>query len=307
MKHTSNISFDSRFAHDFHAMSFPFTCQLSLAPLIAFWQQTISTQHPIKEAIARMVQDQLHQAPELFEPIIDQAILVQHQELVDMLMSVVFPQASWEQAYAAALLPFHLQSFYATPSFERLGMADDDGTLRGRMNMDVQTLAHVKILHAYAFILQKVYGIELDFAYPLIFTTTDPQTGLDRHFKPNLDGRFIEIKTVGEVPQLTDEAKQQVLANLANPHLLMELLPPEHFVFQGFTVLTAEDVTDQEVLSALKRDLIEKESIVSNVRFRNLQDKLRTLFRKPDLLFGLAALQDGRVLVLNAGANIAYG
>ena len=109
------------------------------------------------------------------------------------------------------------------------------------------------------------------------------------------------------MPHLTDEAKQQVLANLANPHLLMELLPPEHFVFQGFTVLTAEDVTDQEVLSALKRDLIEKESIVSNTRFRTLQDKLRTLFRKPDLLFGLAALQDGQVLVLNAGANIAYG
>src|SRR5215470_8893934 len=307
MQHTSLMSLDSRFAHDFRAMTFPFICQLSLAPLIAFWQQAISTQHPIKEAIASMVQDKLRQAPELLEPITNQAIIAQHRGLVDMLMSVVFPQASWEQAYAAALLPFHLQSFYATPAFERLGMADDDGTLRGRMNTDGQTLAHVKILHAYAFILHKVYGIDLDFAYPLIFTTTDPQTGLERHFKPNLDGRFIEIKTVGEVPPLPHEAKQQVLANLTNPHLLMDLLPPEHFVFQGFTVLTAEDVTDQEVLSALKRDLIEKESIVSNARFRHLQDKLRTLFRKPDLLFGLAALQDGQVLVLNAGANIAYG
>jgi hypothetical protein len=36
------------------------------------------------------------------------------------------------------------------------------------MNMDGQTLAQVKILHAYAFILQKVYGIDLDFEYPLI-------------------------------------------------------------------------------------------------------------------------------------------
>ena len=135
MQHTSLMSLDSRFAHDVHAMTFPFTCQLSLAPLIAFWQQAISTQHPIKAAIASMVQDQLRQAPELLEPITDQALLVQHQELVDMLMSVVFPQASWDQAYAAALLPFHLQSFYATPSFACLGMADDDGTLRGRMNM----------------------------------------------------------------------------------------------------------------------------------------------------------------------------
>src|SRR5262244_651838 len=257
MQHTSLMSLDARLAHDVQAMTFPFTCQLSLVPLIAFWQQAIATQHPIKEAIASMVQDKVRQAPELLEPITDPALLAQHREVVDMLMSVVFPQASWEQAYAAALLPFHLQSFYATSAFERLGMADDDGTLRGRMNMDGQTLAHVRILHAYAFILQKVYGLDLE--YPLIFTTTDPHTGLERHFKPNLDVRFIEIKTVGKAPPLTDEARQQVLANLANPHLLMELLPPEHFVFQGFTVLTAEDVTDQEVLSSLKRDLIEKE------------------------------------------------
>src|SRR5215831_7073691 len=307
MQHTSLMALDARCAHDVRAMTFPFICQLSLAPLIAFWQQAIATQHPIKAAIASMVQDKLCQAPELLAPITDQAILAQHREVVDMLMSVVFPRASWDQAYAAALLPFHLQSFYATPSFARLGMAEEDGTLRGRMNMDGQTLAQVKILHAYAFILHKIYGIDLDFEYPLIFTTTDPQTGLERHFKPNLDGRFLAITTVGEVPPLTDDVKQQVLANLADPYRLMELLPPEHFVFQGFTVLTAEDVTDQEVLSALKRDLIEKESIVSNARFRTLQDKLRTLLRKPDLLFGLAALQEGQVLVLNAGANMAYG
>jgi hypothetical protein len=307
MKQDSIMSFDSRFVLDPRAMTFPFTCQPSLAPLIAFWQNAISTEHPIKGALASIVQDQLRQAPELFEPITDSAIIVQHRELIDMLMTVVFPRASWEQAYAAALVPFHLRSFYATPSFERLGLADDDGTLRGCMNTDVQTLAHVKILHAYAFILQKVYGIELDFEYPLIFTITDPHTGLDRHFKPNLDARFVELKTVGEVPPLTDEAKQRLMANLANPCILMELIPPDRFVFEGFGVLTAEDVTDQEVLSSLKRDLIEKESIVSNSRFRSLQDKLRTLFRKPDLLFELAALHHGQVLVLNSWETIEHG
>jgi hypothetical protein len=222
-------------------------------------------------------------------------------------MTVVFPQASWEQTYAAAMIPFQFRSFYATPSFGRLGLAAEDGTLSGRTTTDAQTLVHVKMLHAYAFILHQVYGIQVDFEYPLIFTTTDPETGLDRHFNPTMDGRFIQIKTVGDVPVLTDDVKQRLLANLADPQVLMELLPPEHFVFQGFGVLTADDVTDQEVLSSLKRDLIEKESIISKVRFHSLQDKLRTLFRKPDLHFGLAALQDRQVLVLNAGAQIEYG
>src|SRR5215475_5504434 len=119
MQHTSLMALDTRLAPDVHAMPFPFTCQLSLAPLIAFWQQAIATQHPIKAAIASMVQDQLRQAPALLAPITDQAVLARRREGVDMLMSVVFPQAGQEQAYAAALLPLHLQSFYASPSFAR--------------------------------------------------------------------------------------------------------------------------------------------------------------------------------------------
>ena len=108
MQNTALMALDTRFAHEVHAMTFPFICQLSLAPLIAFWQHAIATQHPIKAAIASMVQEQVRQTPELLEPITDQAILAQHREVVDMLMSVVFPRASWDQAYAAALLPFHL-------------------------------------------------------------------------------------------------------------------------------------------------------------------------------------------------------
>jgi hypothetical protein len=306
MKQLSTIAFDAGLALHPHATAFPFTCELSLAPLIAFWQQTITPAHPIKGTLASMVQDQLRQAPELLEPITDHTVIPRHRELIDVLMTVVFPQAFWEQAYAAVMIPFQLRSVYATPAFERLGLTDD-GTLRGRLNADTQTVAQVKLLAAYAFILQQVYGIELNFEYPLLFTTTDPETGLERHFKPNLDGRFIAVKTLGEVPRLTDDAKLQLFANLANPRVWMELLPPRHFVFQGFTVLTAEDVTDQEVLSALKRDLIEKESIISNARFRTLQDRLRTLFRKPALRFGLAALQGKQVLVLSAGANLEYG
>ena len=63
--------------------------------------------------------------------------------------------------------------------------------------------------------------------------------------------------------------------------------------------LKAVDVTDQEVLSSLKRDLIDKESVVSSARFASLQAKLRTLFRRPSLQVGLAAVQGDRVLVLN--------
>jgi hypothetical protein len=300
------LSFDKRFPLNSKADTLPFHCELSLAPLVAFWQQGVRQDHAIEGALATEVQAALHKAPELLEPIADMAIIDVHRELVDVLMTLAFPRAFWAENYTAALLPFQMQSFYATPSFERLLM-DADGYLCGWVNVDTQTVEHLRLLHAYSFILFQVYGISLDFEYPLILTATDPDSGLERHFRMNFDGRFIQVKTIGDVPPLTDAMRKHLLAHLADPQVLMDLLPPERFIFQGFAVLNTVEVTDQEVLSSLKRDLIEKESIISNARFYGMQQKLRTLFRKPDLCFGLAAIQGERVFMLTSGTQIEYG
>lgn len=305
MNQPSLLSVDTRFALNSQADNLPFTCELNLAPLVAFWQQAIADNHPMYRPLAGQIREALRQAPALMEPVRDLSVIAEHKELVETLMTAVIPPASWDEAYTAALIPFHFQSFYATPSFERL-MLGDGGYLQGQVNVDEQTVAHVKLLHTYAYILFMIYGISLDFDYPLIFTATDPDTGLDRHFRMNFDGRFMQVKTVGNVPPLTPDTRERLLANLTDTQMLMELMPPDQFVIQGFAVLSAVEVTDQEVLSALKRDLIEKE-IISNERFDSLQLKLRTLFRKPDLCFGLAAIQGQQVLILNHEAGIEYG
>src|SRR2546428_5079459 len=118
--------------------------------------------------------------------------------------------------------------------------------------------------------------------------------------------RFVEVRTVGEIPPMTETLRTQILANLGNTPILMDLLPPEHFVFCGFIVLHALEVTDQEVLSSLKRDLIDRESLISTTRFHSLQAKLRTLLRRPELCFGLAALQGEQLWLLHGEAEIAY-
>ncbi len=306
MNQPPTLSSDTRFAFNPTAGEFPFTCELSLAPLAAFWQQAVAERYSVRGALSTKIQQGLRKAPALLEPIEDLSVIAAHQELVDAMMTAVFPSATWDSAYAAALFPFQMQSFYATPSFERL-MLSDDGYLSGRMNVDEQTVARVRLLHTYAFVLHMVYGIELDFEYPLIYTASDPDTGLDRHFRMDFEGRFMQVKPRREVKPLTEAEKQRLMANLTDPQVLMDVVPPDQFVISGFAVINTVEVTDQEVLSSLKRDLIEKESIVSNERFSRLQAKLCTLFRKPDLRLGLAAIQGDQVLMLNYGANMEYG
>lgn len=299
---SGGVPFGASWGEALTAMEFPFRCRLSLAPLVAFWNQAVVSDHPAKAALAKQIQDELQQAAELLEPIEDLSLLERHQGLVDLLMSAVFPPASWDRDYAAATIPFHFRSFYATPSFGRW-LTVEDGTFEG-LNLDRDVFFSGKLLRAYLSILKQFYGIALDFNYPLICTRQDPETGLARHFQLNIDGRFQEVRSIGKLPSLTDEAQQYLRAHLTDLQVWMELLPPEHFEFHGFSVIHAVDVTDQEVLSALKRDLIQKESIISDPCFHRLQERLRTLLRRPQLLLGLAAIEGDQVFLLNNGCTL---
>ena len=133
----------------------------------------------------------------------------------------------------------------------------------------------------------------------MIFTTRIPSRGWISTSGCSSTGASSTWSVVGAEPPLPDAVRQQLQTGRIDAELLRALLPPERFVLRGFMIVKAVDVTDQEVLSSLKRDLIDKDSIVSSARFQRLQAKLRTLFRRPDLRLGLAAVEGDRVLVLN--------
>ena len=280
----------------------PFRTELSLAPLFAFWARTFGDDKSLEGTFARTIREATEAAPELLAPMTDPSVIDRHRKFVDVLMAAVFPAAVLDREYGAAIAPFQLRGFYATPPFQQLFLAED-GTFRGRMNIEPSTLNAMRLLRAYALVLARVYSIDLDLDYSFIFSVADPDTGLDRHFKAQFDLRFVEVVPVGPTPPLTDEDRRRLHGNLLDRDFLLAILPPEKFVFRGFTILKAVEVTDQEVLSSLKRDLIDKESIVSNARYLALQQKLRTLFRRPELRFGLAALNGDQVLILNYGAK----
>src|SRR4029453_73288 len=96
------------------------------------------------------------------EPIEDLSLMERHQGLVDLLMSAVFPPASWDRDYAAATIPFHFRSFYATPPFRRW-LTAEDGTFESWMKLDRALFSSGKLLRAYLYILQKFYGSALAF------------------------------------------------------------------------------------------------------------------------------------------------
>jgi hypothetical protein len=290
------------------AAAFPFRCELSLAPLITFWTQ-LSAYHEFgRGPIPGLVREKAREAPELAGVIDDLSVIGKHQTFVDLMMTALFPPAFWEQEYGAALFPLELRAFYATPPFRR-SLMNEDGTLQGRASFLQKrsvdpTMAAERLWLAYELILERVYGVELGGGVPvLMFTTTDSVTGLDQHFRLQFDWRFVDVQVVGPKPPLPDGVRQELAAGRLDSEKLRQLLPAERFVLRGFMIVKAVDVTDQEVLSSLKRDLIDKDSIVSSSHFQALQAKLRTFFRRPELRLGLAAVEGDRVLVLNDASS----
>jgi GAF domain-containing protein len=280
----------------------PVPWELSLAPLVRFWHEAFADDGAPTRTLAAFVESEIAKYPELAGPIADCAILERHRDLLDLLMAVVFAPASFEREHAAALVPFQLRSFYATEPARRL-LLDGDGYLRGRVNLDERVVASARLFTAYKLILQRIYGIEINVELPIIVTVPDPLTGLERHFKASFDYRFMDVTTVGEPPPLSDDERRRMRTTLLDRELLLSTLPPDRFRFRGFVIFRAVDVTEQEVLSSIKRDLIDRESIVSTTKFQELQAKMRTLLGRPELNLGLAALSGEDVLLINYGAR----
>ncbi len=181
-----------------------------------------------------------------------------------------------------------------------------DGVLYGRLNLDMPALKDFRLLNAFALILERLHGIKFPVDYPLILTMPEPESGLDRHFKIQFEGRFVDVEALRPLPPLSDEMRRRLTAQAVDLEGLKALIPPGSVRFSGFAVVRAIEVTEPEVLSSIERELIDKESIVSTERFRDLQDKLRALFRRPELELGLAAIDGDRVLTLQFGTRFEH-
>ncbi len=271
---------------------FPFASSLSLQRLATFWEEAGadgSTWAPF----AHVVAEQLAEAPDLLADDLDPALLRDHAPLVDLMLSTVFPRAHWDETVAAVLPVFGTDVLYATPTFERLGLFDEE--LHRRMSLDQRGFELGRTMMAYYLLLEHCYGVHVPYDFPLILTLDDAETGLERHFKLVIDTRFARVEPIGPCPDLSDADLARLIASPSDRALWERLLPPERFVLRGFGVVTAVDVTDQQVLSALKDDLLQKGAMTSEASVAMLEPRLRSLLHCPSAHFGLICLEDGEL------------
>ncbi|MCC9167659.1 GAF domain-containing protein [Pontibacter harenae] len=267
---------------------FPFETTLSLAPLVAYWEKKAASDPNCNLARVRELANLLRQKPELLEPIHNLAVIDKNIDTVDILMEDIFPSALWENDLKAAVLPFHFESFYATPRLEELQLLGGENYTE-RLSIDQKTLLFRQTLSAYTLILDKFYNANFTVDKPFIFTIKDKFTMLERHYKLDIDLKFMEVKAKGDIKKLTAQEINFLINRYNNLDLWMQKIPPQNFEFSGFAIYDFTDVTNEETISSLRYDLLDKDSVSSREGFENLQQKLRVLFNLPDIRLGIAS------------------
>jgi hypothetical protein len=279
---------------------FPFRSVLSLKLLIGYWKESIhSGKVPI---FADALLEAINRAPELELPIEDLALIKKHQGLVDFLMTAVIPPAQSEDDLTAATIPFVFRSFYATRAFERKIDFRNLGNT-SQVNIPGNQVAVGKTIHACLMILHQVYKVDLAFDKPILFTIRDPETGLDKVYKIEIGKQFFEIVVNGQPPSIDNRVLKFLTERIYDTDLLLQYLKPECFEFHGFMIFRMVDVTEQEMISSIKYDLLEKNAVTGKETFGRIQHKLRSIFNMPDIRLGLAFFDQNNNIVLNSSED----
>ena len=213
------------------------------------------------------------------------------------------PLGAAEDWYAAAIAPFGLEPCYQTPAARRIGLFGSAKEFTSRLSVSRELLTLGKMMSAYEHILHHWLEIKTELRYPLRLTMPGDD-GLERHLALHFDPRFVALKVADDFePPPPRDVLERIIAEPTNLDLWTATLPPEKFSFEGFTVVTASDVTTQTAMSRLKNDLIAKDAMSSVAKVDHLQNGLRSLLRRPDLQLGLIGFHRQRAMEGSGGSR----
>ncbi|NNF28409.1 MAG: GAF domain-containing protein [Gemmatimonadetes bacterium] len=270
-------------------VAFPFPTSVSLDPLIRRIEETAqepeSPWHPMAAALMPRIQETpglrgKHSVRSL-EP---------YRELIEKMMTMVFPMAGKDEALGAAIESFRMVPFYQTSAAAELDLFSLDKLVHSA-GLPPDLMDAGIAMTAYRFILQAFYGQSSECEQDMV-VSIEADNGLRRHMQFSWSAEFMDIIPVGGVPELSKDDLERILSDPLNIDLVASLLPPDRFELSGFGVVTATDVTPREVVSRLKDDLIRKDALGTPERIRLVRTRIRNLLRVPDAEVGFIAFDE---------------
>ncbi len=260
---------------------------LSFRPLVEALKRNIASGNPGMKKLYGNVVAEIEAHPELLEPIHDLKLLEPHSELIEELLSAVFPPTTANQLYAVSV-PFKFETVFSSPLFHQILLRPGSNLINVPDDNVGVTLSEEKLQFAYGLILKKYLDYPLPATTRTIHPFKDVQTGITKYMELRLDARFMEVKPAGDtMPALPLSLVSQADNRLKTIRELMAEVPIGEFIFEGVSVVRVNDVTEQEVISLIKNKLLDQDAILNKSTYLQLEQYMQSLLGLKDISVGI--------------------
>jgi hypothetical protein len=264
----------------------PFPSRLSLAPLLARIEQ-LAQEAQGTAVFAREILQRLLAAPALYGPIDDLALLHEHRELVDLILSFVVPTYVSDQYLTKISRPFAMDDIYISPRLQQLWQQSD---VQYELNRTDNILFCATLVKAGSMILNKFYGQKLAIDPPIQITIKEKDESLPRFYKANMDTSYVDVVLTGELPELSQQEINELISNIYDTERWLKALPVDRFEFQGFIMVNMLDITSEEALSQIKHHLLSRDAVLDRANIHELEALMQIYLGIPDLRLGVTAI-----------------
>ncbi len=280
-------SFNEETFHKMGVDAIPFKSHLSFAPLIEVIERKLEEGDPAEQFLAETILNKLEEAPLFRAPIQDHKLLEEYKELLQLMMLMVISPAVRNTQLSKVSAPFGMTPLYLTPALKKLWSENKVSYVATTAD---DHLHCTMIIRACCMILNKFYNQNITVDYPLMLTFDNESNGMRQFYKTNFNTDFLDIKAIKPLKPLSQEKINELLSNIYDKELWLKYIQPERFEFHGFFLGTLIDITDEESLSRMKHQLLQKDAVVSRENLDQLQSFMRIYFNVPDLRLGLTAI-----------------
>lgn len=260
----------------------PVKLQISFRKLYQFISQYTSeenTKHPFHSA-ALKVKEQVEKLPFLIDGFSDFDLIEKHRDIIDIMLEPLFPEILQHNEIKAAMLPFSFKSFRLSTRFQNIVKnAGDNFELKIR-NFDYDLMYR----QVCAFILQVHYGYAIDLSRPFYFDIPNSKTGITHHYRVGFNADFFDFEVTDLAPNITEEDYKALLNNFDDINLWKQKFPPNSYIFKGFGIMNLFDVTTDQTITDITKELLTIGEDISD----RIEIKLRDFFKIKDLKVGFS-------------------
>ncbi|MFY0626410.1 MAG: GAF domain-containing protein [Reichenbachiella sp.] len=282
---------------------FPFESKLSLTNVILFWQVMALDKNPTKAEIAKNVLKQVDKYPDLNAPIDDLSILEINRVAVDLLMNAIISPFSEEEEVISIMTPFKKEVIRSTKKYSEMMELAHESNIESN-TAELEQVLKYKIFAAYGAILDTFYNAPISFSKDIIHTLENSETGLKRFYRIDINPKFCEIIPKGDLPTLDANDIAALKNSPEDLEIWYEKLPPALFEFQGVVIFKFTEVTKVEVVSRMKENLLQKDSLRDENSFNVLENMFRSLLQQPELKLGISGYSKERNGFINFGNSV---